>query len=257
VITVHDMIHELMPEYFNSADILPTHKRQCIQNAAHIIAISHSTKKDLIEVFNIPNDRISVVHHGYLDNNSGIIQDNEPSCGRYILFVGERTAYKNFYKFALALSLVCSKEKDIRLICAGGGPIKNAEQEMLNRLNLKDKVIQITASEKELNSLYKNAIAFVFPSLYEGFGLPILEAFRNHCPIIVSDTACFREIAEDACLYFDPSNPFDIAEKIEVAINDTSLMNELISKGLNRLANFSMEQCIGKTLDVYKSIVGS
>ncbi|RZL48344.1 MAG: glycosyltransferase family 1 protein [Pedobacter sp.] len=254
VVTVHDMIHEIMPEYFSSGDILPTHKRLCIQNAAHIIAISHTTKKDLIEVLNVPHDRISVIHHGYMENNDEVIQRGETNNGRYMLFVGERTAYKNFSKFAFALSLICSKEKDIKLICAGGGPLQNAEQELLNRLNLTDKVIQITASEQELNLLYKNAIAFVFPSLYEGFGLPILEAFKNNCPIIASDTACFREIAEDACAYFDPSNSFDIAEKMELIISNTTLRNELILKGSKQLLKFSMAKCITKTIDVYKSL---
>lgn len=254
VITVHDMIHELMPEYFSSGDILPTHKRLCIQNAAHIIAISHATKKDLIEVLSIPDNRISVIHHGYMENNIEVVKPHETNHGRYILFVGERTAYKNFSKFAFALSSVCSKEKDVKLICAGGGPLQNAEQELLNRLNLKDKVIQITASEQELNLLYKNAVAFVFPSLYEGFGLPILEAFKNNCPIIASDIACFREIAEDACLYFDPSNPLEIAEKLEQIINNSVLQKELILKGSKQLLNFSMEKCITKTIDVYRSL---
>ena len=254
VITVHDMIHELMPEYFSQNDPVPYHKRLCIEKASHIIAISETTKEDLINILDIHENRISVIHHGYKKPNIDSNQLKVDIKGNYILYVGDRAGYKNFTNFITALSPLLLERHDLSLICAGGGEFQITENELIMRLKLKGKVKQISATEQQLNSLYSNAIIFVFPSLYEGFGLPILEAFQNNCPIVASDNACFREILGNAGHYFDPNSHSEMLSKITNLIDNPSIREGLIKKGKEQLPKFAFEKCINKTIEVYHKI---
>jgi len=256
VITVHDMIHELMPEYFSPSDIASTHKRQCIENAAHIIAISETTKRDLKDILNIPDERISVIYHGFQPANIGQHHDAEPPINlenAYLFYVGDRTGYKNFPRFIRAIASLL-RTKNIKLICAGGGAFQYAETELFNRMKIKQQVSQISATDPQLNLLYQNAKAFIFPSLYEGFGMSILESFHNKCPIILSNTESFKEIAGDAAAYFNPYEEQSILQTIERVISDEQYAAELVEEGSKRLLNFTIEQCINKTTAVYKGL---
>lgn len=255
VITVHDMIHELMPEFFNSNDLVPFHKRLCLENAAHIIAISQTTKRDLQQIFGIEDSRITVIHHGYEAPTNSLDFLRSENDDKYLLFVGDRAAYKNFAKLVGGIKPLLTSRKDISLLCTGGGPFQIAEVELLKRLGLEGKVRQVNATEDELKILYANAIAFVFPSLYEGFGLPILEAYQNNCPVIASDTDCFKEIMGEACQYFDPRDAGDMLEKITCVVESEQLRTTLKVKGAQQLLNFSMEKCMEKTIQVYRNLV--
>ena len=106
-----------------------------------------------------------------------------------------------------------------------------------------------------LFALYQRAIAFVYPSLYEGFGIPILEAFACGCPVILSNSSCFPEVAEDAALFFNTENKDDLSHKLEEIILNSDLRNSLINKGLNRQRAFSAEKKAKETYEVYKSIL--
>src|SRR5690606_7710587 len=188
VLTVHDLTHELFPEFFPQEDPFISYKRQVIEMAAHIIAISDSTKNDLQEVFGVEEQRISVIHHGlYPIAETGETVNSLPQ--RYILYVGARNGYKNFVRFLKACALVLHQEKDLKVLCAGGGAFNLAERELLLRLKLSDSVRQMEVSDGQLKTLYENAELFVYPSLYEGFGLPLLEAFHNNCPVAVSKSS--------------------------------------------------------------------
>lgn len=257
VLTVHDMIHEIMPEYFPNDDKSSFEKRQCIEKASHIIAISENTKRDLQHIFQIPDEKITVIHHGFTPSQESddTGAETDISKGNYLLFVGDRSFYKNFYRFAIAAAAFLQKRKDFKLICAGGGPFQHAEIEHLLKFKIMDRVTQITATERELDLLYQNTSAFIFPSIYEGFGLPILEAFKQKAPIIMSDIACFREIAGDASLYFNPFDPEDILAKIEQLVDDKALKDDLIKKGSQQRLNFTMEKCANKTIDVYRNLL--
>jgi len=256
VITVHDMIHERLPEYFSPDDEFVQYKRVCVENAAHIIAISEATKKDLQDILNIDEKRITVIHHGY--QMSTLPDPKESSLiavqKNYLLFVGERKQYKNFSVFLNAVAPLLHEEKDLTLICAGGGSFKQAEQELIRRLKISEKTFQINVTDSELRALYENARAFIFPSLYEGFGLPILEAFKYNCPVIASNTSCFSEIGGNAISYFDPSNTHSILKTIKEVINSKDLSLSLIKEGTMQLEKFSMDLCMNKTLAVYKSV---
>ena len=259
IITVHDMIHERFPEYFDINDVYVRYKRSCIERADRIIAISESTSKDLQDILNIPADRITVIHHGYQMNTEESGPDSfdnstykdEP----YLLYVGDRRGYKNFPAFVTAIRSVFYRDKSMKLICAGGGSFGEAEKELILRLKLEQQVVQISATDSQLKSLYQNAVAFIFPSLYEGFGLPILEAFRYNCPVIASDQPCFKEIGEDAIAYFNPRDQHDLSTMVERVINSEEMRLNLIKRGNKQLLKFPMDLCMNKTLAVYKSIV--
>lgn len=255
VITVHDMIHEKYPEYFTSEDPSSYYKRQCIEKASHIIAISESTKNDIQQYLNIPEEKISVIHHGYQPIASYEKNDLFDLPEQYLLYVGDRRAYKNFYGFIRALVPLLKNDPILKIICAGGGSFQLAEIEFLSALGLSNQVVQKSVSDYQLAMLYKNAIAFVYPSFYEGFGLPILEAFGQNCPIIASNNSCFKEIAGDACQYFNPNDPSDILKSVEAVKSSFLLRSNLVSKGNNQLLTFGMDKCVNKTIELYKNLV--
>lgn len=253
VITVHDMIHELFPEWFLGSDPYVRYKRLVFEKASHFIAISKSTKDDLQSIYNIDDSKISVIHHGYQIITSDPINFKKPT-PNYILYVGDRNSYKNFNRFINAVTPIISKGDDISLICAGGGAFSLVERELFFRKGLK-KVTHIMADDATLKMLYQNALVFVYPSLYEGFGLPILEAFANKCPSVISDIRPFREVGGNGCMYFNPNDIEDMSTQIEKVIQSEMLANHLRNAGEIELQNFSIGSCLEKTALVYKNLV--
>jgi glycosyltransferase involved in cell wall biosynthesis len=222
VLTVFDMIHELFPHSFLDHKV-DKYKDECIKRAAKIIAISQKTKDDIIRLKNVDPSRIAVIHLGptfdQMRNDGYAIELKLPE--RYLLFVGTRTAYKNFDILIRASKELTAKCKDLHVVCAGGGPFRQTEEEKMLRLGVRTRFVHIAVkNDYVLASLYRNAAAFVFPSLYEGFGLPILESFSCGCPIVLSNASCFPEIAEDAAIYFDPADEQDLVESIFQALLD-------------------------------------
>ncbi len=252
VLTVHDMIHERLPQYFDTGDDSAYAKRLCIERADHLIAISESTKRDLQHYYDIEDDKISVIHHGF-EPSMAMQDDSITGLDNYLLYVGDRRAYKNFPLFLVAVAPLL-KSTSLKLICAGGGEFKRAETEQLLRLKIQDLVTQRSVSDEDLTGLYRNAKAFIYPSLYEGFGLPLLEAFQNRCPVIASDIACFREVGDDALEYFDPNDPEHIAASIQAVIEDADLQRKLSQAGERQLLKFPISNCVEKTVNVYKHL---
>lgn len=250
VITVHDMIHELFPEMFEPWDVFVNYKRRCIENAAHVIAISQSTKDDIIKILGVDETRISVIHHGFNPQPPPSLTTDKKE--DYLLFVGDRRGYKNFSRLVTSLVPLFIRNPSIHLICAGGGEFQSAELELLIRLKIIDRVKQISASDEVLGNLYRNAIAFLFPSLYEGFGFPVLEAFLNNCPVIASDSKCFKEIGGEAIHYFNPYDEHSILNAVEEVIWDSEKIKMLVGNGQKQLIKFPMATCVNKTIDIYK-----
>ncbi|WP_207424485.1 glycosyltransferase family 4 protein [Desertivirga brevis] len=253
VLTVHDLIHEKFPLYFPLDDETTHQKRLTIERTNHFIAISESTKRDLQEYYQIPEDQITVIYHGYnpIDFSGRISKDY----GNYILFVGDRTSYKNFLTFLQAVKEIVENYRDIEIICAGGEAFRSVEKEVIHRLGLSDRIRQFKVNDAELHQLYKHALVYVNPSLYEGFGLPILEAFAASCPVALSNTSCFREVGGDAAVYFDPYEPSSITEAIQSILFDTAARQTLTNKMPAQLSRFSMSSCMEKTKLVYKKIL--
>lgn len=247
IVTVHDLIVFHYPGV-NRKEEQMEEMAKIIKGASRIIAISENTKQEVISTLNIHPGKIDVVYHGF----NRIDTTNAPNNnGRYILFVGARPGYKNFKNLALAFKKLLAKDKELKLICTGN-PFSEKEMKELANLNISKNVIVMGVNETKLNELYSHALAFVNPSLYEGFGMTILEAFANNCPVCLSNSSCFPEIARDAGTYFDPQNPDSISEAIEKNIYDSDYSERMVIKGNNRLQSFSWIKCGIETMDSYK-----
>ncbi len=256
VLTVYDSIHEKYPEIINSIDKTLEHKKLLLSNADLIIAISESTKNDLIKLYNIPSEKIEVTHLAASINKSlASTSQKENLPEKYILFVGNRDFYKNFNNFILAVEPLLKEHKDLLLICAGGSIFNNEEKIIFHSKKLENKILHKAADDVTLATLYTNALAFIFPTLYEGFGIPALEAMNCDCPVVMSNTSSLSEVGGDATVYFDPNSIEDMREKIESVIFNKDLRNDLILKAKTQRQKFSFEKTAIKTLEVYKRLL--
>ncbi len=255
VITIHDMIHEIFPEYFSKKDTTSTRKHLLAHQAKGIIAISQNTKDDVVRLLGVHPDKITVVHHA----NFLVPKEEEPLSvpARYILYVGGRGRYKNFSFFVESIAHILREEKDIHVLCIGGGEFAAQEVDLFNALSIREKILHTGANDKQLAYAYRHAECFVLSSLYEGFGIPILEAFAFGCPVLLSNASCFPEIAADAGCYFDPKDKDSIFAATQTILNDPSLRKDLIQKGYKRLENFSSAKMIQETYAVYKKCLAN
>ena len=171
----------------------------------------------------------------------------------YLLFTGTRGTYKNFQRFVKAIASLL-ETYDLNLLCTGHD-FNDEELKLFETLHISERVTHYFArNEAELQELYQKALLFIFPSVYEGFGFPILEAFASSCPVILSNTSCFPEIAGDAGIYFDPYQEDAIYEAVKHALDHSSLREEQIQKGKERLKDFTVDRMVGKTAEVYRSV---
>lgn len=258
ILTVYDSIHEKYPEIINSIDKTLENKKLLLSKAGLILAISNSTKNDLISLYNIPEEKIQVVYLAASINKSPASSNLKIDLPeKYILFVGNRDFYKNFNNFILAVEPLLKEHKDLILICAGGGIFTNEEKKLFQSKQLENKIMHKVADDVMLATLYSNALAFIFPTLYEGFGIPALEAMNCDCPVIMSNTSSLPEVGCEAAIYFDPNNTDDMREKIESVIINKDLRNDLILKGINQRQKFSFEKTAKQTLEVYKQFLAN
>tara|TARA_R110001592_G_scaffold155601_2_gene385547 strand:+ start:2553 stop:3635 length:1083 start_codon:yes stop_codon:yes gene_type:complete len=251
VVTVHDMIHELFPEQFPQKDRTSKNKRDAVELADSVIAISNQTKKDLVSFFNLNESKVSVVYHGCMFSNTfdESIKITLPKL--FVLFVGSRAGYKNFKFFINSVSELILEE-GIQVVCAGGGSFNQDEVSFLGELGINQFVNQYFFSDSELKIAYKKSLCLVYPSLYEGFGLPILEAWSLETPLILSRASCFPEIAGDGALYFEPGNGEMISDHIRFIMSNESAVESVIV-GKERLKQFSINNMVKATKNVYEN----
>lgn len=247
VVTVYDLI----PEIINHSKRVVACRRKLLNDAAHIISISEKTKIDVMRLYGIPEEKISVIHLGFL-KQEGDAPVEPPIPSPYILFVGRRGAYKNFPFFAEAIAPIL-KTTDLMLFCTGG-PFTADEKKLFKRLDIGGKVQQRFIEDEQMPSLFRNALTFVYPSLYEGFGIPILDAFSAGCPVILSNCSCFPEVGGDAALYFDEGDAETLRTHILNLMKDKVLRETLIEKGLKRAELFTWEKCAERTAEVYRRV---
>ncbi len=253
VVTVYDMIHELFKNDGEfKGDNTIHRKKTLINKSSGIIAISESTKNDLIKIYDLNPDKIKVI---YLANSLDIEVKkdailNEP----YILIVGHGAGYKNFSNFIKAFS-VSKFKNDIKCVCFGGGAFSKQEIEIMKKLSVEDRIIYYQGSDELLANLYKYAQLFVYPSKYEGFGLPPLEAMHYGTPVLVSNTSSIPEVVGNAGMYFDPNSVDDMVEKMDCMLNDSILRKEYGQKGIAREKIFSWDKCARETVEFYKEVL--
>jgi len=249
-LTIHDMIAE--KQNIDSGK----NKLHYAQHAKKIIAVSLATKNDIIEMFGIDGNKIEVIYHGSSLNEQMAKKTNIPIPEHFILHVGTRSGHKNFNAFISAVAPVLKKHHDLYLICVCKKDFNTQEKMIINELGINKKVISLSKiNDNNLAYLYGKAKTFVFPSLAEGFGIPVLEAWALNTPVILSDIPCFREVAEEAGYYFDPHSQESMTNKIEEIVNNSDLRRDLILKGKSRLRLFSWEKSIEQTHKLYQSLL--
>jgi glycosyltransferase involved in cell wall biosynthesis len=257
VVTFHDMIHEKFSNQFPELQLdekIFKQKKIIIERANKIITVSETTKRDVIDIFKIDGNNIDVVHLG----NSLINNPNDAQKvvnGDYILYVGNRSLYKNFIVFIQSVSDLLINNKLI-LVCTGGGEFKKDELIIIKELGIEQHVVfKKIINDGVLSNLYANALFFVFPSLYEGFGIPVLESFACNCPALLSNGGSLPEVGGNAAEYFNPNDCNSIYASVNNLINDQSLRQKLIEKGNIRANEFSWDNTFSKTLNVYRSLI--
>lgn len=253
VITIYDMIYEIFPHFFPEDAPIPAQKKLVAEGADRIIAISETTRQDIIKYLNVDPNKITVIYHGIdTDIPEYTVIKNLPK--RYLLFVGSRGGYKNFLHFARAFKKITETDGTIHMVIAGGGALNDDEVQFFHEHGITQKILHISATDAELNTLYKNALCFVFPSLYEGFGIPILEAFKNNCPVLLSNCSCFPEIAGDAALYFDVNSMDSLLHQLTLLMNNEEIRTNLVTAGKTKLQDYTLEKCTTATINLYKEL---
>ena len=267
VLTVFDMIHERFPGTFSPRDKTTIDKRLAVDRCDHIICISESTKRDLVEIFSIDYRKISVVYLGAnltreqpcsglaSDERSEIPQAAPVTDAPFILYVGERAGYKNFDRLIEAYASSALLKKNFKVVSFGGGDFSERENSNIKKLDLDpDQILHIGGDDALLEKLYRSASLFVYPSLYEGFGIPPLEAMSFDCPVICSDVSSIPEVVGDAAILFDPSETDSIRYALERAAFDSEARARLVEKGRVRIQQFTWAKCVEETAAVYRAL---
>ena len=255
VITVYDMIHEKFPHFFPPGDKTRERKKAAVARADHVICISENTRADLIELLGVDRAKTSVTHLAHSSSKHLTVSSARQAGRPYIAYVGVRGGYKNFSGLVQAFAASKLLKENFSITCFGGGEITSAEREAMIRAGLaSDQVVHTRGSDELLESVYRGAAAFVYPSLYEGFGLPPLEAMAADCPVACSRTSSMPEVCGDAAEYFDPADPQSIASAIERVVSSTGRRIELIGLGQGQIKKFSWNDCARKTAEVYEAV---
>jgi len=259
VITIHDLAIYKHPEWFPSGQwfarriVVPNSSKK----AKAIIAVSETTRKDLQGLFHISKSKIKVIYEGGLDL-AFVSKKVENKLKNYILTIGTLEPRKNFTRLIKAFSIYCRqnpKNKPKLVIVGGEGwKFKKIYQTVANLGLQKQVVFTGFISEKRKITLLQRADALVFPSLYEGFGLPVVEAMSLGIPIICGKNSALGEICNNnAAFFIDPYSVFSIARGLKKVLADRDLRLRLKAKGLKQAENFSWPKCATKTLEVYRN----
>jgi glycosyltransferase involved in cell wall biosynthesis len=256
VVTVYDMVHERLPHYLRPGDNTSWKKAQAVKRADHVICISENTRKDLLQIFDTDTSKVSAIYLGHWNIPIIAASSTRLVSEPYILYVGMRNRHKNFDRFLGAYAASDRLRRDFKLVCLGGGRFSEREVKRVLRLGLDlGNILQIDGADDVSVNLYSHASVFVYPSLYEGFGLPVLEAMSSCCPVACSATSSLPEVAGDAAEYFAPDDGDSIVSAIEAVVYSNERTHNLISAGLERVAHFSWEKCVDQTKKVYSSLL--
>ena len=259
VVTVYDMIFELYPQVF-PGDLTQRSqraKRQSISQADALICISGTTKQDLINWYHVDERCVTVIPLACASTFSPMDGENlllpQDIQRPFVLYVGNRRHHKNFDTLAKAFS-IWARRKEFDLVTVGGRVWSEAELRTLCELGIADQVRRLSSIDDEmLCMLYNKAEAFIYPSLYEGFGIPLLEAMSCGCPIVASRIPSTLEVAGQVPYYFEPSSAEDLIQALDFALTE-GRQSERVSLGLERVRQYSWDKTAAQTLAVYKDL---
>jgi glycosyltransferase involved in cell wall biosynthesis len=269
VVTVHDVSFRHVPNMISIKDRwslnLQFHLR--LRKANKIITVSQNSKDDIIKYYGIPENKIVVIYEG-VDSSFRVISDGEEKRAiaikynlpdKFILYVGTYLPHKNIDTLLRAYNRLRSHNRISHALVLAGKKGRNFSliNSLINELGLNNDVRTIGyVPPEDLPYIYNLSSAFVFPSFYEGFGLPLLEAMACGIPVVASRASCLPEIGGDAAIYFSPKDSLELAEVLKKVIEDKAIRHNAITKGLRRIDNFSWRRMAEKTLEVYEGIFG-
>jgi glycosyltransferase involved in cell wall biosynthesis len=253
VVTQHDCTHERFPHLFRNPDAFLRTKRKILSQADAILCVSESSRRDLLHFYDLDETKTHVVYHGFSP-----LQEGPPAEPRspapvdpYLLYVGSRTEYKNFMLLLEAFAL-SGLAAEYHLIAVGGGPPSTQELARVSQLGVTGRVRLVPrANDQTLAGLYRNASLFVYPSLYEGFGFPPLEAMSLGCPVLANDTSSLPEICGEAAFYFSSQEAVDLAKSLAAVLADASGLNQKRKLGYERVRLYDWSRTARRTLQVY------
>lgn len=262
VLTVYDMIHERFADLIDRNGKHSQLKREAIARADHLICISQTTRQDLIERFGIPETRTSVTLLGvepqfFHQESPATTADDPVVAAPYFVFVGRRDLYKNWDRFLEAFQQVQKKLTELRLAVVGS-PFTSEEMAQLQQMALQDAVVHLgTVDDPTLVRLYQKSLGFVFPTLWEGFGLPLLEGIASGTCVLASDIPVFREIADGGFQPFDPYDPEAIADAMRIIAEQPDRRRQVIENGRQLLGQYDWAQTAQRTYEIYQQVTGS
>lgn len=254
IITIHDFTHEKLSGNFSSLDKTAELKKLSVEKSDGIICVSESTKNDLMERYDTKGKKVKVIYHGnslkYDVTEEPVIKD------KYLLYVGDRRSYKNFGVVVKLFGMNENLRNDYKLVCCGGGKFTKDEQEQMTKSGVVNNFEQIEARDNNIANLYFYAKAFIYPSKYEGFGIPMIEAMYNGCPIVASNVSSLPEVGGTAALYFNPDSAEELNEKINIILENGDFVKRLKSLGKEREKMFSWDKCASETHKFYEEVLG-
>lgn len=255
VITVYDLIHEKFDRLYKNKNF--PFKKKIIDETDAIICISNNTKNDLMEYYKVPEKKIFVTYLGsnhLINNLKDTTFENLSLPKKFILFVGSRLKYKNFRFFIESYASSKLIKEEFKIVCFGDENFSNEEKIFFSKLNIEKKIYHHQGSDHLLSFLYKKAKLFIFPSQYEGFGIPLIEAMFLGCPVLASDINVFQEIGKNGINYFINNDRNNLIENLEYLLGNEKNLYSKVSLAQKISGKYSWKNCANQTLEVYKKI---
>lgn len=275
VVTIHDLIHERYPHQYNPIDvkIYRAKFKYACEHSDRVIAISEQTKADIIEYYKTPEQKITVCyqscHPAFADQVPQVEKERVKRMyglpERFFLQVGSIIERKNLLSVCIAMKLL-RDEFNIPLVVIGnGGDYKKIVTDYIKANQLEERVIFLsdcdearksTAFQKatDFPAIYQSSLAMLYPSFFEGFGIPVLEALWSRVPVITSNVSCLPEAGGDGALYVNPSDASEIAQAMKRILTEPALVEEMKNKGWVHAQKFTQEKCAKEVMDVYTSL---
>ncbi len=275
VVTIHDLIHERYPEQYNPIDVKIYSKkfRYACVHADKVIAISEQTKRDIIDFYKIPDKKIVVCYQSCKPafskpastEEKNIVRQRYQLPDEFFLCVGTIIERKNLLNICKAIYLL-RNELNIPLVVIGdGGKYKQLVKDYIRQNGIEHKIIFLSESEAARSSgsfksssdfpaIYQSAVAMIYPSFFEGFGIPVLEALCSRLPVITSNVSCLPEAGGPGAYYADPHSAEEIAAGMKRIYSDKAFADDMREKGWQYSLNFAPEKYVNHVMNIYKSI---
>lgn len=265
IVTIHDLIYKHFPKQYPSSDrfFYDQKTRYACKNSDLVVAISTSTKQDLIQFYQVPEEKIKVIYqscaeHFFQEKSEALIEKitqkyQLPS--EYMLYVGSITERKNLLNIIKAMKLL-PKDMDLPFVIVGGGKgYKQTVLEYIHEHQLEQYIHFIQPDNEDLPFIYQKAELFLYPSLFEGFGIPIIEALFSKTPVITSNCSSMPEAGGPDSFLINPTDPGEIAYAIDKTLSDSKFRDQMVEKGYTYAQRFKGEVLTEKLVSVYDQLL--